>query len=153
MLKEFLLIIYLGLLPLMDRWGGGDLGFLGIKDLPKAFTKGFKPVRRYGIPLALFLLAPTLENAVLMVILGTVLSFNLNEIEARNWEEIALWSATYFFTLRLVAGPFGLLPALWWPLGIYLSNFGIRGRKLPWQYVELTRGLLLAIGVGAYAIL
>ena len=135
--------IYLFGLGFLDRLGGGGFAFIH----PALPDKGWKPARRYGIPLAILALAYTSLWAILgAIILSIIFHFNLDEIEGRDWEEIALWSFAFAVALLPVCGLWAILPAGWWPLGIYLSNIGIKGFKLPWQYVELLRGSLIAIG-------
>jgi hypothetical protein len=140
--------IYIPLLPFLDRLGGG-----GYDNLPAPFNTGQKWARRFLLPSLLWLLSLTLTNAVYCATLAFIFCFNLDEIEERNWEEIFLWTATFFFCLTPTCGWYGLIPACWWPLGIYLSNIGVKGRKLDWFFVELFRGLFIAVGALLYAIL
>ncbi len=148
-IHSFLTWFYLLLLPFLDRWGGG--GFPQIEQLPPMLKKGFRQARIFGIPFSLFLLSLTFGNFVLLICLAILFSLNLQMIEDKNWTEITLWCLAFFVLLTPVSGIFGLIPAAWFALGIYLSNTGIRGRKLDWFYVELIRGLLIAVGAFAYA--
>ena len=65
-------IILMILLPMLDRLGGWR----------------YKYLRRYGIPLSVFVLNPSYLLAVHMGILCLVLSFNLDEIEERDWDDV-----------------------------------------------------------------
>ena len=143
------LLLYVVLIAFLDRWGGGGFEFLSPR-IPDLLKRGFKPARRFGIPIALVALGFSAENAVLSLLLCALFTFNLKEIEQRDWEEIFLWSFAFAVSMWQVSGLYGVIPAVWWIVGIYLSNYGIKGRKLPWQYVELMRGALIPIGAHLY---
>ena len=149
MQHNLLLYLYLIGIPFLDRLGGGGFGFLSPR-IPDLLARGFKPARRFGIPIALFLLSPTPLNAVYMAVLSLLFSLNLKEIEEKWSDEIVLYSLVLFFALGQVCGLYAALPAAWWPLGIYLSNTGIKGRKLAWHWVELIRGALIPAGALLY---
>ena len=124
----------------LDRWGGGGFSFL-----TSPFNRGCKPARRYALPLLVWLAEPTLDRAIFCVLLGAIFSLNLDEIEDRNWDEIFLYAISLGACLWTVAGWYSFIPGAWWLIGIYLSNFGIAGKKLDWKYVELIRGSLIGL--------
>lgn len=144
-----LALFYAILLAFLDRLGGGGFAFLG-PWVPNLLRRGHKVARRFGIPAALFFLLPSWTGLASCVLLAVIFSFNLDEIEERRWEEMFLWSAVFFYALLPFCGLWGLIPAVWWLLGIILSNYGIAGRKLPWHYVEALRGAFIALGAFLY---
>ena len=138
------------LIPILDMWGGGGFGVISPR-FPAFLKHGIRQLRLFGIPAILFFILPSWVSLVYAITLGAFFSINLDEIEARDWAVITFKSFVLFALLYMWCGWWACLPALWWPLGIYLSNFGIKGRKLDWAYVELLRGTLIALGVLLYA--
>lgn len=149
------------IMAFLDRWGGGGFHFLRAP-----FNDGQKAARKFGIPAILWLTNPGFESGLAAGMLALLFSFNLDEIEARNAEEIALWSFVMFFGIAPFAGAWAALPAVWWPIGIYLSNFGWgvrqfkndndpfwqRSNRLDWFWVELIRGALIGAAVAAFRV-
>lgn len=146
--------IYGSLLPFLtaylDRLGGSK----------------WKPARRYILPLLVWLFYPTYERAFFSIVLSVIISFNLDEIEDRNWEEIFLYGFGISFCLWTLGGLWALLPGAWWILGVYWSNFGLQtfwsarapghggpepiywwAGKIDWKYVEIVRGFLIGLAV------
>jgi hypothetical protein len=152
------MMIFIPLLAFLDRFAGG-----GFKSLPSPFNDGWKPARRILIPLTLWLTQPRLETVGYALMLGYIFCLNLDEIEDRNWDEISVWSLCLFFALKPFSGFWATIPATWWPIGIYLSNFGIKlkfwakesnGIKtqfyLDWFWVELIRGACIGLAIWLY---
>jgi len=150
-MHKLLVFLYIPLLAFFDRWGGGGFEFISPR-IPDLLKRGFLAIRRFGIPIALFLLSTTLVNAVLCGALCILLCLNEDYIEDKNWYLAFTWSGLLTISLYSVCGIFALLPAGWWLLGIYLSNNGPESRKLPWQYVELLRGAFIGLGAFLYAL-
>lgn len=128
--------ILLTLIPVFDRLSGSDA------KIPKK-----KLLRRLGIPTILFCLHPTPFQAVLSVLLAIILSTDLDEIEDREWDTILQYGLSISFCLMLTSGVWGLLPGLWWMLGVWLSNFGIKNWRLDWKWVEVGRGLFISLSI------
>lgn len=92
-------------LPLLDRLGGWK----------------FKPARRYGIPLFVYLISPSTEMAVLCIVMAAIFTFNLDEIEgyqdnasgdvAIGWEEVFLHGLGIGMCLYPLAGLTSLFPS------------------------------------------
>lgn len=152
-MNYLLALVYIPLCAFLDRWGGGGFDYWLLRrwPTPEYLQKGFKPARRFVLPGFLFLLNLSWQNFAALSILSFIFCFNLDEIEDRDWEEIFLWSLCLFFTLYQTCGYWALMPSAWWILGIYLSNYGLWGRRLDWFWVELLRGALLGLGVALYA--
>ena len=130
----------------LDRWGGGGFAFLGASE-NHPLGKGAKWARRYGIPLLVWLNNRTLDQAILCVALGAILSFNLKEIAERDWEEVFLHGFGIAAVLWPTAGRWALLVPAWWVLGVFWSNIGILGRKIGWHWVELIRGAMIGLAL------
>lgn len=139
-------LITIPLCAFLDRWGGGGFAFLGVKK--GILTRGIKAARRFGIPAVVFSLNPTFEQALLSVVMGAILSFNLNEIGQNDLEEVFLHGFGLGAALWPIAGVWAMLIPVWWFAGVYLSNVGIRGKKLGWHWVELIRGGIIGGLVG-----
>jgi len=130
---------------MLDRMGGAD-----------GYDKAW---RRYGIPLVLFLYSMSVEQAILSVLLAVIFTFNLDEIEEVNYEEIFLHGLGVSYCLFNVAGWFGAVVAVWWTVGTALSNFGIDNRytlalwdsfrrwRLDWKWVEIGRGACMGLAI------
>lgn len=142
-----LAIILTALLSFLDRWGGG-----GYTNLSWPFNRGLKAARRYGIPVVLWLQVQTVEAAIAAGFLAVLFSLNLNFIAQRRGWLVVLWGLALFACLLLFCGPYGLIPMVWWIVGVYLSNYGLRwgrkSKKLDWKYVELVRGALIGVAYG-----
>lgn len=128
----------------LDRLGGGGFEFLGAKGW---LAQGHKEARRLGIPLLVWIINPTLEQAILCVALGAILSFNLKEIAQRDWEEIFLHGFGIAACIWNLAGVYALAVPFWWLIGVYWSNIGINKHKLGWHWVELIRGLVIGLSI------
>ena len=127
----------------LDRLGGGGFGWVGAKGW---LAEGHKWARRYLLPALLMVKSGwSWQHLAGAAILSAVLSFNLDEIAQRDWEEIALHPLALGLGTFLLGGSWwwsGVV-AGWWLLGVYLSNVGVRGWKLGWHWVESGRGGLL----------
>ena len=139
------------ILPFLDRWGGGGFEFLS-KKLPGDLKDGFKAARRIGIPLAIWLVQPTLVTGACMVFLGILLSLNLDWIEEEAWLDGMLYSLGFIGFLWPVAGVWGISVAIVWFLGVLISNNVLGNTCLPWRYVELARGLAIAVAINLHQI-
>lgn len=133
-----------GILPFLDRLAGSDA------KLP--FSK--KLLRRILIPTCIYIVDTSFERLLFCVLLGIIFSFNLNEIEPehhnpqkRDWEEIALYGLALTFCLYTLCFNWAWLVCLLWVCGVYLSNNGVFGYKLNWKYVEIGRGLAMALAI------
>jgi hypothetical protein len=124
------------LLAYLYRWGGGDI---------YPMKKGFKPARRYGIPLALFLYDPNVMNIIPMVILSLILHFNLTEIETKEWDDVFCYGFAQAWCLSWLAGPYSIWVGLVWITGVLASNKFPERFKLDWKYVELIFGFTLGL--------
>ncbi len=93
----------------------------------------------------MFTVHPSLAQAVLCVAMAAILSFNLKEIEARNWEELFLHGFGLAAVLWPIAGLWALLVPAWWLGGVYASNVGVKTWKLGWHWVELGRGAMIGL--------
>lgn len=129
----------------LDRWGGGGFAFLGIKK--GILSRGVKAARRFGIPGLLWGLNPTLDQAFWSGTMAAVFSTDLDEIEDRKWDTIALYGIALAGALRPLAGYWALIVPAWWLVGTYWSNIGINGKKLGWHWVELVRGATIGLSV------
>ncbi len=133
------------LIPLcayLYRWGGGDIW---------PFKKGWKPARRYLLPSLLALAVFQAQFTVSMIILSLITHFNLQEIEDRNWEEIALYGFGQAWCFSILSGFWSGLLAAFWILGVWISNESPWAGKFDWRYVELTQGAVMG-GLVAYAL-
>ena len=129
----------------LDRWGGGGFAFLGITTGP--LSRGLKIARRLGIPLGVWLLNQTWEQAILCAIMAGILSTNLDEIAERKWDTVFLYGVALGFVLYPLAGLWALLVPAWWFGSVYWSNIGIWGTKIGWHWVELVRGALIGLAL------
>lgn len=126
------------------RWGGGKLPFL-----PGPFSKGWKAARRFGIPLILIAYVGfDLEMIPGVLLLSVILHFNLDEIEERDWDDVATYGFAQSFALH-PAGWLAAAPGVWWIIGVLWSNIGIKGHRLGWHWVEFIHGLMIGtVGLG-----
>lgn len=124
------------------RYGGGDIW---------PFKKGLKQARRYILPIYIALATNTVLTPA---ILSLITHFNLKEIEERRWEDIVCYGLAQAWCFFAFAGLWSLLIALWWVVGVFLSNIGIpikftkdgpEVHKLDWKYVELIHGGLIGL--------
>jgi len=129
-------------LAFCDRLGGGGFGWLGAKGW---LATGHKWVRRYLLPATIWWLNQTWEQAFLCVLMAIILSTDLDEIEQRQWDTVAMFGISLAYVLYPLAGLLGLAVPAWWLLGIYLSNIGLNQWKLGWHWVELIRGGLIGL--------
>lgn len=134
------------LFAFLDRWGGGGFYFLGVSE-DHPLGQGEKSARRIGIPMLVWLLNPTFEQAVLCIALGAILSFNLKEIPQRDWEEVFLHGFGIGAVLLPTAGLWALLVPIWWVFGVYWSNIGFLGNRIGWHWVELIRGFTIGLAL------
>ena len=140
---------YLLLFPFLDRWGGGGFAFLS-SSCPWPLSIGFKPARRYALPLLLLLSLPTSSGIVGAILLSIYFHLPLPEYSDSPsifYSFAALASLLLTGALLPFADAWAALSGFATFLGIYLSNSGFAGRKLAWHYVELLRGLAIAVGV------
>ena len=116
----------------------------------------YKWARRYLLPLAVFCVEPTVSRAVFSLSLGLVLTFDLDEIEDRRWEEVFLHGFAISACLWTITGWWSWMVWAWWVVGVYLSNLGlthidnVSGTrrpfwKLDWKWVEIGRGFLIGL--------
>jgi len=118
------------------RWGGGGFAFL-----PPPFCFGWKGARRYLLPLYIAMITSWWPQ---MVVLSMILHFNLGEIQARRWDDIACYGLAQAWCFA-AAGPISGLIGAWWILGCWLSNIGIFGRRLDWFFVEISQGIIIGL--------
>lgn len=127
------------------RFGGG-----GFKFLPFPFNQGFKAARRYALPLAVAFFTGWWFP---MCLYSLILHFNLDEIAARRWDDVACYGFAQAFCFVGAGQAAGLLGA-WWFCATYFSNnnfqinfkrFNFKLPKLDWFYVELVQGLLVGL--------
>ena len=120
-------------IPILDRVAGGDL------KLPYK-----KLLRRIGIPLVIFISFPSINVALTMILMGIVLSFNLDEIEEKDWDDVFCYGLALSACLFLVSGIYSILVAFTWLVGVLLSN---KWNRVDWKYVEIARGASIALSV------
>lgn len=114
------------LFAIMDRVGGN----------------GYKWVRRFGIPIIVFLVNPTIGQVGLSILMGSVYSFNLDEIEDRDYESIFTHGCGVALGVSLLGGAWVILIPVIWTL---LTACSLRWNRLDWKYVEITRGFVTGL--------
>jgi len=130
------MIIDFLVLPTLYRIAGSDL------KIPKK-----KLLRRLGIPLYLFLTLPRVEVGLGCLLLGIIFTFNLDEIEERDWDDVLCYGLAISFCLTPLAGFISCLVGFWWLIGVLLSNIGINKWRLPWRWVEIGMGIAIALAI------
>jgi hypothetical protein len=146
-------VLFIDLCAFLYRWGGG-----GYKMLPGALGRGWKPARRYGIPLAVALYAWDWWMIPPALLLCGILHFNLDEIEERDWDDVASYGFAQAFCFYK-AGILASIVGAWWMLGVYMSNHdlpflkqrvpsterGYQGVRLDWWWVEYLQGAVIGV--------
>ena len=130
------------------RLGGGDIW---------PFVKGCKQARRYILPIYIALATNTVLTPLVFCL---ITHFNLKEIEQRRWDDIVCYGLAQAWCFYAVAGAWSALIALWWIVGVFLSNIGIPYKMIPledfirptpyvfrldWKYVELGQGAVIGL--------
>jgi len=78
-----------------------------------------------------------------MVILSAILHFNLDEVEERDWDDVACYGMAQTACFIAMSGVWAWVLGLWWLLGTYWSNNGENEYRLDWKYVEIVQGFLI----------
>lgn len=121
------------------RWGGGDIW---------PFRSGLKQARRYILPIYIALATNTVLTPLVFCL---ITHFNLKEIEQRRWDDIVCYGLAQAWCFYAVAGAWSALIAMWWVVGVFLSNIGVpislrkQVWKLDWRYVELGQGAVIGL--------
>lgn len=110
----------------MDRLGGN----------------GYKWVRRFGIPLMVWMLNPTLAQIPLSITMAVVYTFNLDEIEEKDYESIFTHGCAVSLGVCLLGGGWVVSIPIVWTVLTYAS---LRWNKFDWMYVELGRGFVTGL--------
>lgn len=109
-----------------------------------------KILRRVFIPIYLTLVFGHISPALIlfsMGILTVILSFNLNEIELRQFDDVFNYGMAIACCLYPIAGGLSLIVPAWWITSVILSNIGIKDLKLDWRYVEIGMGIAIGLAV------
>lgn len=121
------------------RLGGGDIW---------PFVKGCKQARRYILPIYIALATNTVLTPLVFCL---ITHFNLKEIEQRRWDDIVCYGLAQAWCFYAVAGAWSALIAMWWVVGVFLSNIGVpislrkQVWKLDWAYVEAIHGAVIGL--------
>lgn len=115
--------------------------------MPDPFNAGFKPARRYLLP---FVVVWFTQAYLYALMLSVMLHYNLDEIEEKDWDDVSCYGLAQAWCFSYLGAISGIL-ALWWILGVVLSNIKIFKNKLDWFYVELGQGALIG-ALTAYAV-
>lgn len=123
----------------------------------------YKFVRRFGLPIFFFVQKPDIESFAACLLLSVLLTFNLDEIEEWDLDDVFNYGVALSFCFYHFAGFWALILGVYWLVGVYASNrviqitflkkFNVTVPKIDWKYIEFGRGVVMQILVILWHIL